>query len=225
MTGRARPSRPVRNRTLGTLLLTLAVATAAGAAGPGAGLEPTGPPPSGVPATVAAAVAQEGLGLTLEGEAVWELWLRPELPAPETEPAFGQAFGALSRGGLVGVIRLPVAWSDYMGTRIGPGLYTLRYLVQPVDGAHMGVSLHRDFLLLVPAADDGGPEETYGFDELVALSRKATGTNHPAVLALFPVDGAEELPAVVDNELGQPTLAVQVGEVTLGLVVRGQGDV
>lgn len=223
MTARARP---LRSRVLGTLLFALTIAPPASrAAGPGAGLEPTGAPPDGTPSAVAEAVAQEGLGVTLEGEPVWELWLPPELPALETEPAFGQAFGELPPGALVGLIRLVAPWSDYMGTRIEPGLYTLRYLVQPVDGAHMGVSLYRDFLLLVPAAEDGGPAETYGFDELVALSRKATGTNHPAVLALFPVEGAEELPAVVDNAMGQPTLAVQVGEVTLGLVVRGRGEV
>lgn len=46
----------------------------------------------------------------------------------------------------------------------------------------------------------------------------------PAVLAHFPVYHAEDLPALVENETGQPTLAVQVGEVTLGLVVAGQGE-
>lgn len=210
-------------RSLGLATLLLA-STAVHAAVPGAGLDPTGPPPEETPPAVADALAPEGLRVALEGETVWELWLRRELPASEGEPAFGQAFGELAPGGLVGLVRLAAPWTDYMGTGIEPGLYTLRYLVQPVDGAHMGVSLYRDFLLLVPAADDGGPGETYGFDELVRLSRGATGTNHPAVLALFPVYDAEDLPAVVENETGQPTLAVQVGEVTLGLVVAGQGE-
>lgn len=223
MAQRTGPSRASSSRVLGALVVLWGL-SAGIAAAIEPGLDPIGPPPSGVPAAVAESMVPKGLRVTLEGEAVWELWLRPELPALENEPAFGQAFGELAPGGLVGLVQLLAPWSDYQGTRIEPGLYTLRYLVQPVDGAHMGASLYRDFLLLLPAGDDGGPAETYGYDELVALSRGATGTTHPAVLALFPVDGSEELPAVVDNEMGQPTLALQVGEVTLGLVVRGRGE-
>lgn len=207
------------------LCLLLAAARSAAAAD---GLEAAGTPPSDLSPEIAAALAPEGLRVSLDDEPVWELWTVRELPEDGSEAAFGQELGDLPKGGLVGVARLLREWTDYKGTRVEPGLYTLRYLVAPVDGAHLGTSLYRDFLLLVPAGADGDPGETYGFDDLVALSRQTTGTNHPAVVALFPdwsVDGGEaEAPALGSNELDQPTVLVSVGAVRFGVVVAGQGE-
>lgn len=223
MSPRLRPTFPV------VLCLLLAAALpAALPAAPPDGVEAAGTPPADLSPEIAAALAPEGLRVSLEGEPAWELWMVGELPEEDSEPAFGQELAALPKAGLVGAVRLLREWTDYKGTRVDPGLYTLRYLVAPVDGAHMGTSLYRDFLLLVPAGADGGPDETYGFDELVDLSRQATGTHHPGVMALFPdwsVDGGEaEAPALGSNELDQPTVLVAVGAVRFGLVVAGQGE-
>jgi hypothetical protein len=43
------------------------------------------------------------------------------------------------------------------------------------------------------------------------------------VLALFPVADATS-PAILKNDLDQPTLAVKIGHTTLGLVVLGQAE-
>ena len=47
----------------------------------------------------------------------------------------------------------------------------------------------RDFMLLIPAGDDGDPDSTPKFDTLVAMSRKASLTRHPAVLSTWKADG------------------------------------
>jgi hypothetical protein len=60
----------------------------------------------------------------------------------------------------------------------------VRYELIPDDGNHLGVSPNRDFLLLVPVALDPNPGALFKFDELVQMSRKATGTNHPGPLSL-----------------------------------------
>ena len=60
--------------------------------------------------------------------------------------------------------------------------------------------------------------------KMIDLSTKASRTNHPASLALFPVERVEK-PATVKNETGQPTLAIPFGEITLGIVVEGTGEI
>lgn len=206
--------------------LCLLAASAASASG---GVESAGPPPSDLPSEIASALVPDGLRASVDGEPAWELWTVQDLPEGEGgEPVFGQELDGLPKGGLIGVARLLHEWTDYKGARIDPGLYTLRYLVAPSDGAHLGTSLYRDFLLLVPPEADGGPAETYDFDALVELSRRASGTHHPGVVALFPdwsVDGGEaEAPALGTNELGQPTLLVAVGPVRFGVVLEGRGE-
>jgi hypothetical protein len=74
--------------------------------------------------------------------------------------------------------------------------------LQPVDGNHQGVSPYRDFLLLVPASLDTGTSPI-AFKELSVLSRKASGTGHPAVWSLLPADGAPAaLPGIKHVEDG-----------------------
>jgi hypothetical protein len=97
--------------------------------------------------------------------------------------------------------------------------------VQPADGDHMGVSQYRDFVMLCPAAEDADPETVYEQEPLMALSEKASGKTHPAVIALFPI--AEEPAggaAMTRNDLDQPTLAVKGSDRVYGLVLEGHGD-
>ena len=76
----------------------------------------------------------------------------------------------------MGVIRFSQPAADFRGQRIPAGFYTLRYELIPNDGNHLGVAPN---LLLVPAASDADPKAQFKFEELVALSREATGQNIP----------------------------------------------
>jgi hypothetical protein len=208
----------------------IAAATAAAAPTPAPPAESVTAVDPAPPSELAAAVrdglgAGGGLRVVLDGEPLAEIWLNQALPAGGNGAAggFGVAFPGMTKGGLVGAVRLLREWSDYRGSRVAAGVYTLRYAVEPADGAHTGVSLYRDFLILVPAAADDGRAASTA-DELVAAGRGSTGGAHPAVLALFPPVGEGETPRIADNELGQPMLVATSGEAILGLVLAGRGD-
>jgi hypothetical protein len=208
------------------LFLVLLAALFGDAAGAQLTLESAGPPPAELSEAVRAVLSADGYRV-LDGErVVAELWLRTELPGEGiNEGALGIEFGFVTSSALVGAVHLPEMWIDYRDTDLAPGVYTMRYWVQPADGDHMGVSEYRDFLMLNRASDDVDPEQLFEKDPLLELSQKASDRVHPAVMAVFPVwdeiSGPAELTA---NDLDQPTLAVKVGERTLGLVLEGHGD-
>ena len=86
---------------------------------------------------------------------------------------------------MLGVIRFDGRGADRRGQAIPAGLYTLRYAHMPANDSHLSAAPQRDFLLLVAAADDPNPESTPKLDGLLALSRKASGTGHPAVFSIW----------------------------------------
>ena len=160
-----------------------------------------------------------------EGEAI-EFWFPPALPMQDPSAELGVEYPTLPPGGLIGIVRTTGEWSTYKAQAVPPGIYTLRYAVQPADGDHTGQTWFRDFVLLIPLALDNF--DPYGVPEqeplVEASSTIIEGGTHPMTMALFQnydgVDAAE----VFWNDLDQPTLAVPLGDVTLGLVIEGQGE-
>jgi hypothetical protein len=184
-------------------------------------------PPETVSAEIREAVGTDALQIAADGKSAADFWLRPEVPLAETPSSeLGVAFGQLRQCTLLGVVRLGEAWADYKKNPIPPGVYTLRYAIHPADGNHMGVSIYRDYLLLVPVSDDTSVDVDWSPELLWEKSKTTTGTTHPAVLALFPVWEEPSEPVMVRNEMDQWTLAVPVGSVspTVGLVVEGHGE-
>jgi len=151
--------------------------------------KPAGSPPSDLAAAVAAELASGGLQvLSEDGKVYCEVWLRSKPPqGPETSENNVQ-LRTIPHGALLGVIRYAQEGKDRRGQRLKPGLYTLRFSYYPEDGAHLGVEPNRDFLILSPAAEDTDPKSTPTFNDLMAMSRKASGTNHPAVLSIWKVE-------------------------------------
>jgi len=171
-------------------------------------------------------VDQGSYTVSVDGETSAHFWFRedPQLAStPSSE--LGVTFGQIESGSLVGVIQLVQTWSDYKENSIAPGDYTMRYCVMPADGNHMGVSPYRDFLLLIPAAEDTDPNAVFDYAEMVSSSVQATGVPHPAVLALFPIWEEVTEPTLTKNDLDQWTLAVKLGDQVLGLVVVGHGEI
>ena len=127
---------------------------------------------------------------------------------------------------LVGVLHFPQASTDYRGQAVPAGFYTLRYELIPNDGTHLGVAPSRDFLLLAPASADPGPDKVLKFQELVALSRQASRSKHPAPLSLLPAEGIGTAPA--DSKDDQDHYIFSVGiklsggeDMPIALVVKG----
>jgi len=86
-------------------------------------------------------------------------------------------------GQLIGVARFGRKGADFRDQDIPTGVYTIRFGQQPVDGAHVGTSLTRDFLLLVRAEDDQDAKVT-GEEELNERSSAAAESSHPCLLSM-----------------------------------------
>jgi hypothetical protein len=159
------------------------------------------PTDSSIPEVVKKVLDPKGYRVTLDdGSVACEIWLRKSVPAQAKKDVAGALYSQLSESTLVGVISFPQATTDYRGQPVKPGTYTLRYELIPNDGNHLGVAPNRDFLLLVPAATDADPNAVYKFEELVNLSRKATGTRHPAPLSLVQAEAGTAAAVSKNNE-------------------------
>ncbi len=191
-------------------------------------VESTGPlTDKAVPAAVRSALEPKGTRLILPEGPCCELWLRKSVPDGKSG-ASGALHGELSLSTAVGVIHFLAPAADFRGQAIKPGFYTLRYAVTPTDGSHMGVSEYPDFLLVVPAAEDPDLDAPFKFDDLMASSRKATGTKHPGVFALTSPSRAS-FPAATTNDSGYVILQVKAklrsgGETPIALVVKGHAE-
>jgi len=185
----------------------------------------TGGPPAAVPAALKDQVQPTGLKVQVDGKVLGEFWMRKELPTTEgANSGLGINFTGVPPSTFAGVVQFPEAWKDYKGQTIPAGVYSLRYGIEPADGNHMGVSVYRDFLLLIPVAEEKDVSAKYSNEELFKLSAKAAGTNHPAVLALFPVHEEVTEAKLYKNDVDQWTLAVPFGATRLGIVLMGHGE-
>ncbi len=158
------------------------------------------PSPQELSAAVRDALAPGAIQVTGPQGPLCEIWLRKVVPVRAPSQELGVAFGQIAEGTLIGAVRFPGEVKDYRRQKIGPGVYTLRYALTPVDGNHY-VAPNRDFLLLSPAADDADPA-TLTRDTLLALSRKSTVTKHPSVWSLQPPENAASLPAMLHVDDG-----------------------
>jgi hypothetical protein len=159
-----------------------------------------------------------------DGNVLCEIWLRASIASGKND-AQGAAYTAISDSSLLAVISFPKATRDFRRQPLKSGIYTLRYAVHPQDGNHVGISPIRDFLLLVPVADDQAPDAKPSFEDLTKLSKKASGTNHPAPLSLVSADGIKSWPSVFEDENGHLVFAAKLktesGELPVAFVVKG----
>jgi len=185
-----------------SLLFPLFLALCLSAAGPvaaqGYKAEPLREaPPNELAGRVQSALSPTGIRVSGPSGALCDIWLGKALPGKANAPqSLGVVFPQFAQGTLLGAIRFPNSVKDYRKQLIKPGVYTLRYALSPENGNHMGVAPQRDFVLASPAAADQDPS-TLTLDQTLALSRKATGSNHPSVWSLAPPeDHPKSLPSV-----------------------------
>jgi len=75
---------------------------------------------------------------------------------------------------------------------------------------------------LSPAAADTEIDKGLKFEDLVKLSKQASGTGHPAVMSLVPVSQGASFPSVVQDDQGRWVLQTKLGDIPIALVLVGQ---
>lgn len=163
-----------------------------------------------------------------KGKAVCEIWFRKDIPTSK-EDFPGAIFGQIPEGTFAGVINFPNNTSDFRGQSVKAGWYTLRYALILQDGNHLGVSPARDFFLIAPAADDKDPNTAMKMEDLLKLSRAASGASHPSPWFFQAATSAEkELPKIIKNEHEHVILEAKVttksGPLAIGLIVVGKTE-
>jgi hypothetical protein len=206
------------------LIVSLFLAAAAAWAQAQYKSEPAGPPPSDLaPAIVQALQAQGTRILNASGAPFCEVWFRTAAPTAPKSTEADVTLPTIPTGALMGAIRFPGPGADRRGQSIKPGVYTLRYALQPVSGDHIGVSPQRDFLVLVPAATDQNLNATPAFDDLMNMSRKASGTPHPAVLSIWS-STAEKFPSFGKEGERDWVLNLKIGDLPLAIILAGKAE-
>jgi hypothetical protein len=157
-----------------------------------------------------------------------EIWWVKTI-ALDSAPQGAPSWSNVPDGALAGAIRVAQPLADARGYTIKPGVYTLRFALQPQDGDHLGVSPYRQFLLVAPAGDDQAPDAV-GFKGAVALAKKALGKSHPSTLSLDPPLANESAGTMVTNDAGHKGVVFSVptafqgksaGSMAFGLTLVG----
>jgi hypothetical protein len=212
----------MKNMFLSVLAATLFSGTAALAQ---YRMEPvTTPAPDLAPAYAAVLQSQGFKVVDGSGKTFCEVWFRKSLPVGPKSMEGAVAFPTIPHGSLLGVLRFPERGADRRGQTIKPGVYTLRYSLYPINGDHQGVAPQRDFAVLSPAADDKDPNATPAYDPLMDMSRKASGTPHPAVLEIGPPADGVAFPSLTPMGDHDWLLNVKIGDTPLYLLVVGKSE-
>jgi len=85
----------------------------------------------------------------------------------------------------------------------------------------------RDFLLMSPVALDANLGQLVALNDLLNLSRKASGSNHPAVLTMSATSGDAKAASLTQDDQGHSVLQASAKtaggqDLPLALVVVGQ---
>lgn len=163
------------------------------------------------------------------GAEVCQIWLRKGLPQQAKIDVQGAIFTSFGNSSLIGVITFPNKTTDYRGQTIKAGSYTLRYAVHPADGNHMGIAVDRDFLLMTPVSIDQDANAQIKFEDLVKMSAKSAGTNHPAGLNLISAEGQKTFPSAYKDDSNHTVFVSKLktasgSDLPFGLIVKGVAD-
>lgn len=149
-----------------------------------------------------------------QNKLVCEIWFRKAIEVkelPSEDAADGMTnYTMFSEGAFLGVIRFKQKSTNCRGNTIFPGIYTIRYMIMPEDGDHIGVAPYKDFVMLLPAFVDKG-EPTMERELIIATALKAS--EHPHNLALMPVEkNLEKMPVFKIDESNNLVLYMQLAK-------------
>jgi hypothetical protein len=183
------------------------------------------PIPTEIHASLAALLKPGGVRASVDSVTL-DFWWSAGVPLTGA----GTGWAAVPEGALAGAVRISSAFRDIRGRVVKPGVYTLRYGIPPDNGDHLGVSPHRQFLLVSPAADDRNPAPQ-GHEGTIELSKAAVGGSHPGVLSIDPPAATGPVLSLHKTDLDHQAVIVEVpavrdgkpaGTLKFGLVLVGK---
>jgi len=186
----------------------------------------TDPLPAEIQAPLAAQLRPSGVRAAVNG-ATLDFWWSAGVPL---SGAGSVSWSAVPEGSLVGAVRISQDFRDIRGRIMKRGVYTLRYGIQPDNGDHLGVSPHRQFLLVSPAAEDKDPAPL-GHEGTVEVSKGAVGGSHPAVWSIDPPAATQPVLSIHKTDLDHQAIVVEVpatrdgkaaGALKFGIVLVGK---
>lgn len=169
-------------------------------------------------------VSKAGAKVTdASGKVICELWLRSPIPTGPKSDTQAVTLPEVAHGTFMGIIRFAAKYSDRRGQTVQPGVYTMRYSYFPQNGDHQGAAPQRDFLLLTPIASDKDLTINPSFDQLMEMSRKASGTPHPSIFSFWKEEESFE-PGL--KMLGEHdwVLYTNMGGIKLGIILVGKAE-
>jgi hypothetical protein len=190
---------------------------------------PATPAPSGLAAPLTARLAKASVRVVVAkgGPVTLDFWWVDALPIKAGTAA--PSWDDVEEGALVGAVNVSASFRDMRAKVLKPGLYTLRYGLQPENGDHLGVSPFRTFLLLSPAASDQEAAAT-GHDGTIELSKESIGGSHPGVWSIDPPIAKEPPLQLHKTSLGHDAVVMEIpvmrdgkpaGTLRFGLVLIG----
>lgn len=191
-------------------------------------------PPKEIDASVRPLLQGKAIQLLEDGQPVLEFWFCSEV-AMESKPAsVAKALDSLKQPVLLGAAVVSKSQRDYRDDELAPGIYTMRFGLQPNDGNHLGTAEFPYFALLVPARHDLKPDGIATYKALVKASSKETSSDHPRILSLRPASTDEgDMPGLNDPLPDHKSVRVKVPGKIVGkdeknslvfeIVYRGMG--
>jgi hypothetical protein len=187
-------------------------------------VEPAGEAPSELEPAIKASLAKEGFKiLSSDGKVISEIWLRSTVPSGPKANEDSVTMPTIPHGTVLGALRFPSTGSDRRGQTIKPGVYTLRFSYYPQNGDHQGVAPQRDFLIMTPAGEDKDLNAAPNFDALMVMSRKASGTPHPAVLSFWKQD-TDFKPGFHKEGDQDWILQTKIGDTQVAIILIGKAE-
>jgi hypothetical protein len=107
-----------------------------------------------------------------------EIWLVNTAPQGAASGEQNVTLPNVPHGAFFGVVRFPSQGKDRRGQMLKPGIYTLRYSMFPIDGAHQGVAPQRDFLVMSAIGEDQDPKALPSYADLMKCQPE--GSRHAA---------------------------------------------
>ena len=143
-------------------------------------------PPADLSADLRALLAPKVVQLLDGDKPVFEFWLVKELLLSAKPASVARALDGLKTAALLGAVSVSGDRRDYRDDEWHSGVYSMRFVLQPQDGNHLGTSEFNYFAALVPAKLDLKPDGITDYKSLVQASSKETATDHPLILSLRP---------------------------------------